>query len=183
MELHRPRPKFVGIAFFLMAGLFTIWASRNGWQLRVLFVPLGSGALLVVGLIAVLGALAGLASTFRPAPIKLDESGLRLRVAGINRFVPWASVDAVLLEPCAGTLDNAGAPRLLLVPSAEADLGVVAEYQNKVDGRPAIILLSLDSLRESQDQVIQALATCAGQRFINGVSDSTMETEPPGSAT
>jgi hypothetical protein len=182
MELHRRRPNLFWIAFFLVGGLVTIWASQNGWQLRILVVPLGSGALLVVGLIMVLGALAGLARTFRPAPITLDESGLRLRVAGIDRSVPWASIDALILEPYQGTLES-GAPRLLLVPTADADLGTAAEYQNKVDGRPSIILLPLDSLRASQDQVIQALTTYAGQRFINGISDSAVETESPGSPT
>ncbi|MBM0256460.1 hypothetical protein JNW89_05860 [Micromonospora sp. 4G55] len=90
-------------------------------------------------------------------------------------------MDALILEPYQGTLDSTGAPRLLLVPSADADLGTVAEYQNKVDGRSSIILLPLDSLRASQDQVVQVLATYAGQRFINGVSDSAVETETPGS--
>ena len=180
MELRRRRPHLFWIAFFLVGGLVTIGAAQNGWQLRVLVVPLGSGALLVVGLIMVLGALAGLASTFRPAPIALDESGLRLRVAGIDRSVPWTSVDALILEPYQGNLDSTGPARLLLVPSADADLGTVAEYQNKVDGRPSIILLPLDSLRASQDQVIHVLATYAGQRFLNGVS-SAMETESFGS--
>ena len=62
------------------------------------------------------------------------------------------------------------------MPSRDADLGVVAEYRNKVDGRPSIILLSLDSLRESEDQVIQALQTYGGQRFINGSSDPAVAT-------
>ncbi|MFI6757620.1 hypothetical protein ACIBF5_00555 [Micromonospora sp. NPDC050417] len=183
MELHRRRPHLFWIAFILVGGILGIWASQNGWGLRILIVPLGSGALLVVSLIMVLGALAGLASTLRPAPIVLDETGLRLRAEGINQLVPWASIDALILEPRHGASDNSSGPRLLLVPSADADLGTVAEYQNKVDGRPSIILLPIDSLRASQDQVVQALATYAGQRFINGASDSAVETESSASAT
>jgi hypothetical protein len=183
MELRRARPKFIWIAVVLLAGLVTVWASQNGWELRILLVPVGSGALLVLGLIAVLGALAGLANSFRPAPMALDESGLRLRVAGINQFVPWASVDAVILEPCAATLNKTSAPRLLLVPSAGANLGVAAEYKNKVDGRSSIILLPLDTIRETYDQVVDAFATYAGQRFVNGVSGFEMGAERPGSTT
>jgi hypothetical protein len=179
MELHRPRPKFFWLGFFLLGGLALIWASQNGWQLRILIVPVGAGPLLVVGVVMVLGVLAVLAGSFRFAPMMLDGSGLRLRVAGINRSVPWASIDAVILEPHTGTLDSTGAPRLVLVPSADADLGVVAEYRNKVDGRPSIILLSLDSLRESQDHVVRAFKTYGGERFINGLPCSETETELP----
>jgi hypothetical protein len=175
MELRRRRPNLFWLAFFLLGGLVIIWASQNGWEMRLLFVPLGSTALLIVGLISVLGALAVLASSFRPTPIVVSESGLRLRVAGIDRSVPWTSIDALILEPYQATPDTLPAPRLLLVPSADANLGKVAEYQNKVDGRLSIILLELDSLRAPQGQVIQALATYAGQRFINGVPNSAVD--------
>ncbi len=84
------------------------------------------------------------------------------------------------LEPHQGTLDSSGAPRLLLVPSADANLGTAAEYQNKVDGRHSIVLLSLDSLREPPEKAIRVLATYAGQRFINGTPDPAVETESPG---
>ncbi|MFC4022008.1 hypothetical protein ACFOW4_29290 [Micromonospora sp. GCM10011542] len=183
MELRRRRPPLFWTAFFLLGGLGIIWASQNGWELRILLVPVGSAALLVVGLIMALGALASLASSFRPAPITLDGSGVRLRVAGLDRSVPWASIDALILEPYQGTLDGAGAPRLLLVPSADADLGAVAEYQNRVDGRSSIILLSLDSLRASPDHVVQVLARYAGQRFVNGLSGSAAATRSPDTAT
>ncbi|MBV1849606.1 hypothetical protein KUA19_05625 [Catellatospora sp. NEAU-YM18] len=78
-------------------------------------------------------------------------------------------MEALIIEPYTGTLAGNGAPRLVLVPAPGADLGVAAEYQNKIDGRPSIILLSLDSILESLEQVKLGLSTYAGARFIDGV--------------
>ncbi|WP_433128171.1 hypothetical protein ACQPWW_00900 [Micromonospora sp. CA-240977] len=173
MELRRARPHLFWITFFLLGGLLTMWASLNGWELRVLIVPVGSGPLFLFGLVSFLGALALVASTFRPTPIVIDETGLRLHVAGINRSVPWASIDAVLLESPASTAQGAGVPRLVLVPATGVDVGVAAEYTNKVDGRLSIILLGLDSLRASQDEVVRAFERYAEGRFINDPSAPT----------
>ncbi|MEV1321234.1 hypothetical protein AB0J14_34750 [Micromonospora arborensis] len=172
MELRRSRPHLFWIAFFLLGGLLTMWASQNGWELRVLIVPVGSGPLFVFGLVSCLGALALVASAFRPTPIVIDEAGLRLRVAGINRCVPWASIDAVLLERPVSTTGG-GVPRLVLVPATGVDVGVAAEYANKVDGRLSIILAGLDSLRASQDEVVRAFERYADGRFINESSTPT----------
>lgn len=131
MELHRRHPNHFLVFFFLLGGIVTIWAPQNGWQLRFLVVSVGSAPLFTAGLIMTLGALASLASTFRPAPIALSQSALRLRAGGINGSVPWTSIDALLLEPHQGTLDSSGAPRLLLFPSADANLGTAAEYQTR----------------------------------------------------
>ncbi|MET7670210.1 hypothetical protein [Micromonospora luteifusca] len=167
MELRRSRPHLFWIAFFLLGGLLTMWASQHGWELRVLIVPVGSGPLFLFGLVSFLGALALGASAFRPSPIFIDETGLRLHVAGIKRSVPWASIDAVFLEPPVSTAQGAGFPRLVLVPATGVNVGVDAEYTNKVDGRPSIILVGLDSLRASEDEVVRAFERYAEGRFIN----------------
>ena len=75
----------------------------------------------------------------------------------------------MILEPYPGSV-SAGHPRLLLVPSAGADLGLPAEYVNTVDARGSIVVVSLDQLRESTDQVVGAFRTYAGPRFVNGLS-------------
>ncbi|MGC4749215.1 hypothetical protein ACLQ28_26700 [Micromonospora sp. DT201] len=77
------------------------------------------------------------------------------------------SIDAVLLEPPVSTADGAGVPRLVLVPATGVDVGVAAEYPNKVDGRLSIILVGLDSLRASQDEVVRAFERYADGRFVN----------------
>ncbi|GAA1397234.1 hypothetical protein [Catellatospora coxensis] len=174
MVLHRARPPYLGLAFFFLAGLFVIWSSMNGWELRFLFIPLGSGALFGIGLLSVLIPLGVLASAFRPAPVVLDASGLTLRTAGIKRTLPWPAVDALILEPYAGehaSRTDASGPiaRLVLVPAAGVDLGVAADYRNIVDGRPSVILVSVQALRASSTEVAGALAHYAGARFIDGL--------------
>ena len=93
-------------------------------------------------------------------------------VAGNSRSLPWTAVDTVLLEPPATAK---GKPQLVLVPADGADLGVRAEYRNKLDGRPSVVLLSLDALHESQEEIVSALSTYAGPRFHDMVGESVKE--------
>ncbi|MFC7243324.1 hypothetical protein ACFQO7_12630 [Catellatospora aurea] len=172
MVLHRARPPYLGVAFFFLAGLFVIWSSMNGWELRFLFIPLGSGALFGIGLLSVLISLAVLVAAFRPAPVVLDTSGLALRTAGIKRTLPWSAVEALVLEPfteeVGGRTETTA--RLVLVPAAGVDLGVATEYRDIVGGRPSVILVSVKSLRASTAEVAGALAHYAGGRFVDGLT-------------
>lgn len=163
MQLHRSRSSLVACLLFLVAGPAIVWASQNGWELRLLFIPVGSGALFALGGLTTIGAAIALVNRLLPFEFAMDELGLRLRrVAGISRSLPWAAVAAVILEP--PTVDK-GKPRLILVPADGADLGVATEYANKLDGRPSVVLLALDALKESQDEIARALSTYAGPRF------------------
>ncbi|GAA2605047.1 hypothetical protein GCM10010399_40120 [Dactylosporangium fulvum] len=95
----------------------------------------------------------------------ISEAGLALRVAGINRAVPWSAIDAVLVEAHVDTTDNSRTLRLVLVPAQGADLGVPAAYQNTVDGRPSVVLLDLDEIHDAES-AIQALGRFAHDRFV-----------------
>jgi hypothetical protein len=170
MTLHRSRDTLVWGVVFLLGAPILLWASQNGWELRILFIPLGPGSMFVFGLIAAIIGVLSLASRLFPFGFVIDESGLRLRrVGGISRSVPWAAVAAVILEP---PVTAKGKPVLVLVPADGADLGVSATYPNKLDGRPSVVLLSLDDLRESQDDIARALSTYAGSRFTDMVGES-----------
>jgi hypothetical protein len=173
MTLHRSREYLVLTLAMLLGGPLLLWASQNGWELRLLFIPVGSTALFVFGVLAMVAAAITLVGQLLPFEFAMDEAGLRLRrVAGINRSLPWASVDTVILEPPATAK---GKPQLVLVPADGADLGVRADYTNKLDGRPSVVLLSLDALRESREQVVSALSTYAGPRFHDMVGESVKE--------
>jgi hypothetical protein len=170
MQLHRSRDTVLWGVIFLLGAPILLWASQNGWELRILFFPVGSGALFVFGVLCLIAGVLSLLSRLMPFEFAIDESGLRLRrVAGINRSLPWAAVDAVILEPPA---TPKGKPVLVLVPAEGADLGRRADYANKLDGRPSVSLISLDSLRESQDDIARALSTYGGPRFTDMVGES-----------
>ena len=156
------------LGFFFLAGIGIIYASQTGWKLRILFIPLGSTALLVLGVLAILFALWGLRQAFRPDPVTIDATGLGLRGAGINRVVPWGAIDAVFLEPHVNAGDNSSTHRLVVTPAPGVELGTAADYRNQADGRPSIVLLAVDEIQESVTGVHQALATFAGPRVRAG---------------
>ncbi|MEV4510242.1 hypothetical protein AB0K00_14905 [Dactylosporangium sp. NPDC049525] len=171
MTLHYRPPNFIMLGLYFLAGAFVIYTSQTGYELTVLFIPLGSTALLIFGLLPILGALWGVRQALRPDPVTIDQTGLVLRVAGINRVVPWAAIAAVFLEPHVNPGNDTRTHRLVIVPAPGVDLGTAANYQNKADGRPSIILVALDDLRESYAEVTQALATYAGPRLAAQVSN------------
>jgi len=47
MTLHRSREYLVLSLAMLLGGPLLLWASQNGWELRLLFIPIGSTALFV----------------------------------------------------------------------------------------------------------------------------------------
>ncbi|MET7422629.1 hypothetical protein [Dactylosporangium sp. NPDC005555] len=165
MSLHYRRPNFLLLGLSFLAGVVIIWLSLTGSGLTVLFIPLGSTALFVLGVLPILFSLWSVRQAFRPEPVVIEQGGLRLRVAGIDRAVPWAAIDAVFLEPYVNPGDDSHTLRLVVVPAAGADLGVVAEYRNRTDGRPSIILLALDEILEPPADVARSLATYAGPKY------------------
>jgi hypothetical protein len=169
MTLQYRRPNFLMVGFFLLAGLGVVYASQTGWELSLMFIPIGSTGLLVIGVIAILFALWSLRQAFRPDPVTIDQTGLKLRVAGINRVVSWGAIDAVFLEPYVNPGSDTSTHRLIVTPAPGADLGTAAEYRNQADGRPSIILLALDEIVQSPAEVHQALAAYAGPRFAPAI--------------
>ena len=78
---------------------------------------LGCGLSLLLG-----GGLVAIG--LRPFRFHIGVQGLTLRLAGINRLVPWAAIDAIVIEqPEPGRSSRNPAPRLLLVPAEGVDLG------------------------------------------------------------
>jgi hypothetical protein len=160
MDLHRRRKWLwfgvgmlvVGLA--LLAVLFREWDSEAlilDWKLLIG----GPGGVLV-------GALF-LYSELRPLRCRIDEHGLTLRLPdepALARSIAWSTIEAIMLEPRPD-----GPPRLVLVPVPGADVGVRAEYVNRIDGRPSIILLDTGDVTETPSQISAALRHHAGSRY------------------
>lgn len=166
MTLHYHRPNFVMIGLYFLAGLVLAYFALTGYELRILFIPLGPIPLLIVAVLSVLFGCWSLRQAFRPDPVHIDEAGLRLRVAGINRVVPWGAIDAVHLEPYANPGDDSRTHRLVVVPAPGVDLGRVADHRNQADGRQSIVLLELDETMHTFPEVAQVLAMYAGPRYV-----------------
>ena len=167
MTLHYRR-HLLAAALWAVGGVVLVWASQNGYELRLLFLPLGSLALLLFGVLAFAAALYPLRLLLRPDPVIIGEAGLLVRTAGINGLVPWPAVESVLLATHVDPTSGNRTTRLVLVPAVGAGLGVPAESAG--DGRPSVVLLSIEDIREAADQVAEALRRFAGPRFVDATT-------------
>ncbi|MBO4206520.1 hypothetical protein [Micromonospora echinofusca] len=162
MELHRARKALPSGSVFALAGLSMVvlgWPQGGSGSIGLLL--LGALALLVGG-----GTLVG---ELRPFTFRIDTEGLTMRGTGVNRPVPWSEIDSVVLDqPIPGAAGHRSpSPRLLLVPAAGVDPGIRLPLRSPVDDRPALLLLDLARVREPVQQVREALARFAGDRFVD----------------
>jgi hypothetical protein len=164
MTLHYRR-RLLTAALWAVGGIVFVRASQNGYELRLLFIPLGSLALLLFGVLAFAAALYPLRLLLRPDPVTIGEAGLLIRAAGINGLVPWPAVESVLLATHIDPTSGNRTTRLVLVPAAGAGLGVPVESTG--DGRPSVVLLSIEDIREPVGRVAEALRRFAGPRFVD----------------
>jgi len=160
LELRPRRVPLILIGIVLLAfGVFMYvgFAPFPGSIRRVL----GCGLSLLLG-----GGLVAIG--LRPFRFHIGVQGLTLRLAGINRLVTWAAIDAIVIEqPEPGRSSRNPAPRLLLVPAEGVDLGVPAPHRSPVDERACLELLTFNDVKESPEQVGQALAQYGGSRFAD----------------
>ncbi|MFJ1539770.1 hypothetical protein ACIODS_14635 [Micromonospora chalcea] len=104
----------------------------------------------------------------RPFRFRIGADGLDLRVAGLNRLVAWAEIDAVVLDqplPSAGRKQKAAS--VLLVPATAVTIDRRLTGRSPVDGRPALVLLDLDQVQQPADEVAAALARFGASRFAD----------------
>ncbi|MCP2322140.1 hypothetical protein HDA40_000647 [Hamadaea flava] len=146
-------------------GAILIVGAMAGYEMTAYGIPLGPFSLYFLGSIAVAGGLAVVVWGFRPAPVVLSDAGLGLRTAGVKTTLPWPQVDALILEPPGGS--GGEAHRLVLVPATGVDLGVPIEYPNKADRRKSLILVKLDGLQPTVDEVKKAARRYAGAKFVD----------------
>ncbi|MEV2240812.1 hypothetical protein [Micromonospora sp. NPDC049891] len=157
MELRRSRGPLVLGLFFFVTGVFLLGCFELtvlGWIIGLLALLIGGGIVL---------------AERRPFKFDIGPNGLAVRVAGLNRAVPWAEIDAIILDQDVPTIDVKKPPYsgLLLVPAADSTIDGPFDGQSPIDGRPALVLLDLADIKQSLDEVAGALARFAGSRFID----------------
>ncbi|MFD4207275.1 hypothetical protein ACFWRG_14925 [Micromonospora tulbaghiae] len=162
MDLHRSRAGLV-IGFFLLPlGFCMVLSGLTGSTLRLI------GGLIFGGLVMLAG-FAGIVTAVRPFRFHISFEGLTVRTAGLNRLLPWAEIDhLVLCQPSPVVSDKRmPSPLLLLVPAATSALDLPLTHRSPLDGRPCLVLLEVHDVREKTDQVADALARYGGSRFTD----------------
>ncbi|MET8251835.1 hypothetical protein [Micromonospora sp. NPDC005197] len=158
VELRRSRGARVLALVCVLGGVLLLVYPSDGALLRTI---------VAVGAIA-LGAVA-LVSAMRPFRFGITPEGLSIRRPGLRREIRWAEVDALVLDEPPRRDGYSTPPRLLLVPAPGVTFEPVTA-RHPIDGRPAIELLVFDQVREQPEQVAEALASCAGDRFVDLVA-------------
>ncbi|GIJ19783.1 hypothetical protein [Micromonospora lutea] len=127
MELHRSRGPLVLGLFFFVAGVVLLGCFELtvlGWIIGLIALLLGGGIVF---------------AERRPFTFKIGPNGLAARVAGFNRAVPWAEIDAIILDQQVPTIEvkKSISSCLLLVPAAGSTIDGPFKGQSPLDGRPS----------------------------------------------
>ncbi|PRX97293.1 hypothetical protein [Allonocardiopsis opalescens] len=148
---------FGGLGLALLGALGTAlligWLVQGGTLPIILF---GAPLVLLAGLgVAAYGLI--------PFRLRIDQHGVTTRHApeGLNTFVPWTGIAAITIERKPGDAESL-APYVVLWPHPGTHLGAEPSFHR--DGRPAYLLGQLDEIKESEQQVRQALAHFGAQR-------------------
>jgi hypothetical protein len=127
----------------------------------------------ILGLLAVAAVLPRLLSRLDIGPEGLTLRFARLFRRRVKGLVPWPAIDTIILDqPRLGGRGRSRGhqqppPRLLVVPADGVDLGIPVTHLSPLDGRACILLLSFNQIRDSPDEVAQALAQYGGSRFVD----------------
>lgn len=162
MELRRSRSLLVGGIVLLAFGVFMLLCGRTDSAFRAIAtLIIGVFSLLMGGVLAFYG--------LRPFRFYIGFEGLTVRLTGIDRLVPWTEIDAIVLDQPLPVLTGTKTPSpvLLLVPASGSTLDLPLMHRSPVDDRPCLVLLELHDVRESPDEVADALARFGGSRFTD----------------
>ncbi|WP_341719244.1 DivIVA domain-containing protein [Micromonospora sp. FIMYZ51] len=126
----------------------------------IYLVPPSTGKWIIGG-VWLLAAGAFVGYQRRSFKFHIGADGLTLRVAGLNRLVPWAEIDTLILDR------SQQSTILLLVPAVASTIDRPLTARSPIDGREALLLLDLDRVRQPADEVAAALARFGGNRFVD----------------
>ncbi|MFC0531051.1 hypothetical protein [Phytohabitans kaempferiae] len=164
MELHRAgggdrKLALVGLVYglasFAVGGAFAI---AGVWLVSfVVWVP--GLFFFVLGLILLTGSL-------RPFRIALSDTGLVVESEGHRFAGPWSQVDGISIEQ---TVPVGSPPlsRSLLVlwVAEEVPMRHAPSFPPQGNGRKGHVIAEMDNIRETHNQVAEALRRYAGEKF------------------
>ncbi|MGV9764550.1 hypothetical protein [Micromonospora tulbaghiae] len=143
-------------------GLCMVLSGLSGSTLRLI------GGLIFGGLVMLAGVV-GIVEAVRPFRFHISFEGLTVRTAELNRLLPWAEIEHLVLyqPPPVLSEKKMPSPLLLLVPAATSTLDRPLTHHSPLDDRPCLVLLEVHDVREKTDQVADALARYGGSRFTD----------------
>ncbi|WP_245718723.1 DivIVA domain-containing protein [Micromonospora rhizosphaerae] len=150
-----------GIAMLAFGVFMLLYGRADDWFHVV-------GSLIISGLSLLIGG--GLAFYgLRPFRLRIGPEGLTVRLPGVNRLVPWAEIDAIILDQPLPVFvgRKTPSPLLLLVPSSRSTLDRPLTHRSPLDDRPCLVLLDLEVVRQSTSAVAAGLARFGGTRFTD----------------
>ncbi|MFV2022405.1 DivIVA domain-containing protein [Micromonospora sp. LOL_023] len=161
MELHKRRGGLGTGLSLLVFGVFILLCLPIDGPMRILrAVFLGAGGALIGGVLVFYAV--------RPFRFRIGADGLTFRSKGAARSVPWNDVATVVLDqPAPGAGNVRPSPRLLLTAADGADVGLPMTASSTAYDGGCAVLLDLGDVKESPEQVAEALTRYAGDRFID----------------
>lgn len=160
MELRKSRAVLVVAVLALAATLLLLVNLLGG---RATITNLGCFAVFAATAVALF------AYALRPFRFAISAEGLTLRRRGLNRVIAWSDVETILLNPSVAAVSSRQrrSTRLLLMPVDGADIGAPPTEHSPLDGRPCLLLLDFNDVRNTPDEVADALARFGGNRFVD----------------
>ena len=159
VELRKSRRSLLQGTFSLVVGVFLLVYGRTDSPIRLIGVVVFAGISLLAGGALVVNAL-------KPFRFHIGAEGLTLRLPRINRLVRWDEIGAIILDQPGPRSRGSGtqAPQLLLVPADGSDLSIPSTHRSPLDDRACLVLLQLNHVKESPEQVAETLARFGGSR-------------------
>ena len=167
MELRRSRRVLVGGVVCAFIGLGMVLVG----------LVAGSASGLCFGIFGALFVVCGVVIVRQerePFRFGIGAEGLMLGVAGIDRLVPWTAIEALVLDRPLPKLHDSGTrsgPYLVLVAAEGSDLVSGWPERTLSDGRRGRLVLELDDVRQSREQVAEMLRIYGGDRFTDALRE------------
>jgi hypothetical protein len=137
--------------------------------------PAGGLFLVIFGALSLVVGAMVVRRERKPFRFGIGAEGLMLGVPGIQRLVPWTAIEALVLDqplPKLHDRSTRSGPYLVLLPAQGSDLLGGWPERTLSDGRTGRLVLELDDVRQSREQIAAALRVHSGGRFADALREA-----------